>query len=320
MRMKRNSHCEPAAHPPSHNSVPSDQPQRSLAGFQHLPPGTRVKKGELMESIGDGPGEYRDENGGLYRTATRIRELESKNLISEKILSKGFRHAISPKLCEIIGINPDDMIVFVRNSRDNSVEIEQTIQSMDSSIPIKQRLWIAYRDVTYWHSGRFALPLLKLMKQTYFNDGGEYPDVQESASAPKATSLGTGLPRARPRAAKAAGSKPNRLIERFIADPKSREARDWLRSSSGNTLGELATTDASLALVEQAYAAGAAKVIAVEINEYPEGQNTGKLVLELPGTPAQRAVVFAWAADIAKTQGFDGEVDSGQTHLFVWLD
>jgi hypothetical protein len=48
--------------------------------------------------------------------------------------------------------------------------------------------------------------------------------------------------------------------------------------------------------------------------------DTGKLVLEMPEGEAARAGAFAWAARIAQGQGFDAEVDTGGSHLFVMLD
>jgi hypothetical protein len=113
---------------------------------------------------------------------------------------------------------------------------------------------------------------------------------------------------------------PDAFIQRFLDDPRSREALSWFRSAEPDTrtLGELPTTAASIALVEGAYAAGVAKVIAVEIEDYPE--NTGKLVLEMPDKERARARASAWAARIAEGQGFDAEVDTGQSHIFVMLD
>ncbi|MGL4422893.1 MAG: hypothetical protein ACRCZF_19655, partial [Gemmataceae bacterium] len=72
----------------------------------------------------------------------------------------------------------------------------------------------------------------------------------------------------------------------------------------------------------EAYAAGAAKVLAVEIEEYPEDEaaNTSKLLIELPTEPSRRSGVFAWAGPIALGLGFDPEEDAGQSYLFVSLD
>lgn len=112
--------------------------------------------------------------------------------------------------------------------------------------------------------------------------------------------------------------------ERFIRERlKSRkaEALGWLKRSHGrNTLGELPTTEEATTLVKAIYAAGAERVIAVEIDEYDDGQNTGKLVIRLPTDPARRQRVFAWHGKQAQSMGFDAEPDIGQSHLFSLLD
>ncbi|MHC4333566.1 MAG: hypothetical protein ACYSUP_02735 [Planctomycetota bacterium] len=114
------------------------------------------------------------------------------------------------------------------------------------------------------------------------------------------------------------------FVQRFLGDPNSREVLNWLRASSEDdfrSLGELETTDESITLVQEIYEAGAVYVLAVEIDEYPEGQNTGKLVIKLPEDDADaRKRVFAWAGNVAQQQGFDPEQDSGQSYLFVMLD
>ena len=111
------------------------------------------------------------------------------------------------------------------------------------------------------------------------------------------------------------------------------EAREWLRTGRKRgfalvTLGELDSTEKSLALVEKAYAAGAVRVTAVEIVDYPAfgsqnagklSQNTGKLVITLPDDPSERAEVLAWAGQIAEEQGFD-EVNDEGSYVFVMLD
>jgi hypothetical protein len=107
------------------------------------------------------------------------------------------------------------------------------------------------------------------------------------------------------------------------------EAREWLQTGRKRgfalvTLGELDSTKESLALVEQAYAAGAIQVTAVEIDNYPDFmggcQNTGRLVITLPDAPSERVEVLSWAGEIAEEQGFDAETDTGQRHVLVMLD
>ena len=102
------------------------------------------------------------------------------------------------------------------------------------------------------------------------------------------------------------------------------EARAWLQASpeeNAFTLGELPTTQQSLELVEEAYAAGAMAVILVEIADGEPGrQNSGKLVIKLPKTKAKRKRIVAWVNEQAELQGFDPEPDNGETHLFLPLD
>jgi|ERR1700733_472468 hypothetical protein len=113
------------------------------------------------------------------------------------------------------------------------------------------------------------------------------------------------------------------FCKKFLRDPNTKEVLGWLKGGSGEdfrSLGELATNEESIALAKEAYDAGAVEVFAVEIDEYPEGQNTGKLVLKLPDDPEARQRVCAWCGRIAQEQGFDPEKDTGQSYLFVMLD
>ena len=115
------------------------------------------------------------------------------------------------------------------------------------------------------------------------------------------------------------------FCEALISKANAREAREWLLHGRkrGFTLGELDSTEKSLALVEKAYASGAVRVTAVEIDDYPDmggHQNTGKLVIELPDTPSKRAKVLAWASKIAEEQGFDSLSDTGERYVFVMVD
>jgi hypothetical protein len=117
--------------------------------------------------------------------------------------------------------------------------------------------------------------------------------------------------------------------ESLISAPNAKEAREWIQTGRKPgfalvTLGELDSTEESLAIVEKAYAAGAVRVTAVEIADYPDImgglQNTGHLVVTLPDAPSERAEVLAWAGEIAEEQGFDAETDTGQRYVFIMLD
>lgn len=121
----------------------------------------------------------------------------------------------------------------------------------------------------------------------------------------------------------------DRFYESLISTPGAKEARRWLRTGKSRgyafvTLGKLASTEESLALVEQGYAAGAVRVTAVEIEDYSdiEGgmQNTKRIVITLPDVPAKRAKALAWAGKVAREYGFDVERDIGQRYVYLFLD
>src|SRR6187200_33440 len=114
------------------------------------------------------------------------------------------------------------------------------------------------------------------------------------------------------------------FVQRFLVSDDTREVLKWLRGAPDGelySLGELGTTEESVALAQEIYDAGAVEVLAVEIDDYPgEGQNSGKLVIKLSDKPENRKGVFAWAAANAESLGFDPEVDTGQRYLFSMLD
>jgi hypothetical protein len=111
-----------------------------------------------------------------------------------------------------------------------------------------------------------------------------------------------------------------KFIEKLLASRKA-EALAWLNSpSSFRNLGELARTEASVTFVKRIYSLGAIKVLAVEIIDYPEGENTGKLLVELPEDRFLRGELFAFEREFAESMGFDGTADEGQRYLFLKLD
>lgn len=119
------------------------------------------------------------------------------------------------------------------------------------------------------------------------------------------------------------------FCQQFLGDPNTREVLAWLRGKPEGelfrTLGELGSTEESIALAQEIYDAGAVEVLAVEIDDYDEdddggGQNTGKLVVKLPDQPNARKRVFAWVNANSQSHGFDPEPDTGQNYLFTMLD
>jgi hypothetical protein len=111
----------------------------------------------------------------------------------------------------------------------------------------------------------------------------------------------------------------NPVIDQLLAEPTTREAREWLRGSRCWLAGFRRADSQSI--VEAAYAAGAVRVFAVSILiGFDTGNEcTGTLVLELPTHPEARRKVFAWAAGVTKSRQGGGEVDNGQLCLFVSL-
>lgn len=120
------------------------------------------------------------------------------------------------------------------------------------------------------------------------------------------------------------------FIQQFLDDPNTQELMQWLAGAAAThdrSLGESGSTEDALALAKEIYDAGAVKVLAVDIEVYGDdedeeglGQNAGRLVIELPNTPADRSRVFDWVATVSESHGFDPYDDTGQTHLFVMLD
>src|SRR5262245_40215945 len=110
---------------------------------------------------------------------------------------------------------------------------------------------------------------------------------------------------------------------RILNRENTAEARKWLterKNGEVRTLGELESADESLAFVEELYAAGAQKVMAVEIDISNAGQNTGKLVIELHPEAKWRKRCFEIQGTIARKQGYDPTPDVGQKYLFIMLD
>jgi hypothetical protein len=113
----------------------------------------------------------------------------------------------------------------------------------------------------------------------------------------------------------------NQFIKQFLASNKA-EALEWLRAAPDNSfrsLGEM-EADESIQFIERLYELGAEKVLAVEIDEYPEGANTGNLLVQLPADDSARERVFAFEREHAESHGFDGTPDEGQEYLYFKLD
>ena len=115
-----------------------------------------------------------------------------------------------------------------------------------------------------------------------------------------------------------------KFIEKLLGKPNKAEALSWLSEASHESfrsVGELESNEVSLNLIQEIYKAGAVEVIAVEIDKYPDGgENTGKLVIEMPQQAEARKRVLEWCNKVGEDQGFDPSEDYGQRFEFVMLD
>jgi hypothetical protein len=117
--------------------------------------------------------------------------------------------------------------------------------------------------------------------------------------------------------------KQKHFIQKFLDNPNKQEVIAWLDKDVDEnyavTLGEMAVTE-SYDFAQKIYEYGAVEVIAVEIDSYPDGENTGKLLIVLPDDFEKRKTLFVWNAKNAESLGFESDKDFGQEYLFVRLD
>lgn len=110
---------------------------------------------------------------------------------------------------------------------------------------------------------------------------------------------------------------PERLISRILSTRKA-EAREWLQASTstGKKMLDELSSKRSAALVEELYTAGAATVLAADINEDMKGNQTAdKLVVALPANAQQREAI----RDLCAHRGFTftPERETGHSHLAI---
>jgi subtilase family serine protease len=117
--------------------------------------------------------------------------------------------------------------------------------------------------------------------------------------------------------------KQKQFIQKFLDNPNKQEVLAWLdkdvTENYAVTLGEMDVNE-SYDFARKIYNFGAVEVLAVEIDSYPDGENTGKLLIVLPNDIEKRKTLFVWNAHNAKSLGFEAEKDFGQEYIFVMLD
>ncbi|NLH15637.1 MAG: hypothetical protein GX455_03555 [Phycisphaerae bacterium] len=122
---------------------------------------------------------------------------------------------------------------------------------------------------------------------------------------------------------KKSNSDVKRIIQKFLTSNNAFECLTWLSESKTQkrTLGEDTNPKDSVALITSLYDAGARKVWVFDIDDYgPEGQNSGKLIIELPDDPSQRLRILTICGDIAHRLGYEPENDTNQEAIFIMLD
>ena len=113
----------------------------------------------------------------------------------------------------------------------------------------------------------------------------------------------------------------HQLLKQFLASNKA-EALSWLRGGSDTSVRNLGEMEAeeSIRFVQHLYDLGAETVLAGEIHEYPDGANSGNLLVQLPSDDAARERLFAFERDHAESHGFDATPDEGQEYVYLKLD
>jgi len=113
------------------------------------------------------------------------------------------------------------------------------------------------------------------------------------------------------------------FVQKLLQSRRKAEALRWLLGSQPprrRVLGGFTGAKSSAKLVEELYAAGAVKVIAVEIKSKPTGSHwTEKLVLELPSDAKLRESIFRWCKRQGAKVGYSPEHDGGEKHLYLLL-
>ncbi len=113
------------------------------------------------------------------------------------------------------------------------------------------------------------------------------------------------------------------FVAKLLRSRRKAEALRWLLGSQParrRALGRFKGAKPSANLVRELYAAGAVKVIAVEIKSKPTGsQWTEKLVMELPSDAKLRESIFLWCKRQGAKAGYSPEHDGGEKHLYLLL-
>lgn len=112
----------------------------------------------------------------------------------------------------------------------------------------------------------------------------------------------------------------DKFVEEELASNKHAEARDWCDPRHKTHMGFEVSTSEMLRLVNEMYAAGAAKVYVTGIDELAGRQISAAMAMELPTDPAARKKVFEWQHGFAQMIDDEPMQDFGQKYYYMALD
>jgi hypothetical protein len=118
-------------------------------------------------------------------------------------------------------------------------------------------------------------------------------------------------------------SDSDNFLKSILSSKNAIECLAWLTESDKQrrTLGEDVDPEISIVFVKSLYDSGARKVWVFDIDDYrDDGQNSGKLIIELPDDPSQRHRLFIICGEIANRLGYDAEKDTNQEAILLMLD
>ncbi|MEJ6950103.1 hypothetical protein [Natronospora cellulosivora (SeqCode)] len=131
-----------------------------------------VKQNECMKKrkAEDSIGEFKLKDNSIYFTQKRHRELVETGII-EEYSTYSYILMLDSKYCNMIGINPDDMII---NLIDNKIvnqlkeEIKIEFNKLSNELDIKKRIWNSHEKV--WFKYFRSIELIQFIKERYFCD------------------------------------------------------------------------------------------------------------------------------------------------------
>lgn len=239
-----------------------------------------------------------------------IREWHRSGALAREVPMKdGQRHGVCKQWNnkgELLGTFEMNMGSGISKQWYPNGQLEFEASVINETFTGRLRHWNEHGQLT---AENFFLNNKKVAKAEYDREQESDPDLPAYADADET----------HPKRTKRGGRHegPERLLRRLLSTRKA-EAREWLHAStsaSKKMLDDL-STNKSAALVEELYTAGAATVLAADIDEDMKGNQTAdKLVVALPTNARQREAIRELCAH--KKLIFSPEHETGQSHLAI---